>query len=295
MSSKRHLEDSNTASLCGCIMVMYRGHGAGRLTLQPALLAAHVLMVCTTLLLCCCSDVIAVDAAPCACGQHLPALSDLYVAMDGEGSWVKKWNFSNSEAPCGFHGVACANGAITEIILSNNNLYGTLPSSLSTLGSGLLNFVVSSNPIHGTLPDSFRNWTQILNFTALDTHINGSLPAAYSNWSAILFFSVRETKISGFLPPEYGSGWRLTIVSFSIAQCLGIIGSLPPSYGAWKSIVTFEAPTTGLTGSLPVEYSQWTTIQITDFSNLDQCGNLSGTVATNFTTGWKTIKMFSLR
>ncbi len=62
------------------------------------------------------------------------ALVDLYLATDGD-SWTTNTNRYTDQRVCDRYGVTCGTFGlqkqITNIILPNNNLVGTLPSSLS--------------------------------------------------------------------------------------------------------------------------------------------------------------------
>ncbi|PRP82797.1 hypothetical protein PROFUN_10012 [Planoprotostelium fungivorum] len=75
---------------------------------------------------------------------ELSVLSDLFASTNG-------WSGND---PCQFYGVCCVNGSVTELQLSNNNLFGSIPDDIGNL-LNLTVFNVSLNPsLYGDLPMS---------------------------------------------------------------------------------------------------------------------------------------------
>ncbi|CUF42914.1 GP46-like surface antigen, putative, partial [Bodo saltans] len=237
--------------------------------------------------------------AACSCQDQLAPLSEFYNATDGPVSWANKWDLTSTSAPCGFYGVTCddAAGAITSIVLVSNNLRGSLPKSLSLLGSLFQVFVVNNNAISGTLPDSYHNWTNMMNFSVKSNLFTGPLPSSYSLWQAITSFNVGTTNISGTLPLAYGTstGWCTSLNIFAIQNCAGINGTLPPEYGNWSNLGVMNAEGTGLSGPIPAEYAQWRHIDTISFTNVLGVGNLSGTISAKLSSGWVNLTQLSLR
>ncbi len=63
---------------------------------------------------------------------QLAALKALYVATGGDQWKINTgWNDPNAD-PCQWHGVGCdaVNGVVQQVILSSNNLVGTIPPEL---------------------------------------------------------------------------------------------------------------------------------------------------------------------
>ena len=84
------------------------------------------------------------------------ALVDLYLATDGD-SWTTNTNRYTDSNICTWYGVSCSlfgfQKKVTSITLPNNNLVGTLPSSLSWL-TELTYFAVNNNSLIGSIPSS---------------------------------------------------------------------------------------------------------------------------------------------
>lgn len=86
------------------------------------------------------------------------ALIDLYNSTDGDG-WTRNDNWCSDLPLSEWYGITTNKEAgisdddgVARIALSNNNLTGTLPSSIGSLSGGRIGISLSSNHISGTLP-----------------------------------------------------------------------------------------------------------------------------------------------
>eukprot|EP01033_Poteriospumella_lacustris_P024755 gene24755-gene21459 len=134
---------------------------------------------------------------------ELDVLYDLYNSTQGE-YWIwtgVPWNFSESNAnPCSeaWEGVTCievcsntVNGSescgehIYSIILSNNNMTGSLPSSLGQLEQ-LRNLEFTSNiDLTGSIPSTLSNLS-FLSYLILELNgLTGTIPSSLSNAKAL--------------------------------------------------------------------------------------------------------------
>merc|ERR1711862_749826 len=111
----------------------------------------------------------------CWCGAttsgELTALSELYYACDGD-NWINNTNWLNGDpcdTPSPWYGVSCSNNHITELMLSENSLYGEIPSSFDNLYE-LATLYLYNNDIFGTIPS---NWNQLKSLQKIDIHGNG--------------------------------------------------------------------------------------------------------------------------
>ena len=110
------------------------------------------------------------------------ALIDLYNSTDGDG-WTRNDNWCSDLPLSEWYGITTNKEAgisdddgVYRVALSNNNLTGTLPSSIGALSGGRAGISLSSNHISGTLPkEAFR-----LEALVLD---NNEIEAIYSKTS----------------------------------------------------------------------------------------------------------------
>lgn len=135
------------------------------------------------------------------------ALIDLYDSTDGD-RWTRNDNWCSDLPLSEWYGITTNKEAgiseddgVFRIALSNNNLTGTLPSSIGSLSGGRIGISLSSNHISGTLPkEAFR-------LAALDLG-NNEIDAieAPDDPSGIMatHISLYNNRISGPLPEYLG-------------------------------------------------------------------------------------------
>jgi hypothetical protein len=80
-------------------------------------------------------------------------LIELYEATSGQ-NWARKDNWLNNVTICAWYGVGCYSLGL-ELDLSNNNLSGTIPDSLSDVP--LMGLTLAHNLLEGSIPPSFTN------------------------------------------------------------------------------------------------------------------------------------------
>jgi hypothetical protein len=108
--------------------------------------------LCSTL---CWTLSMSVCIAQITANQDCLALSDLYNSTSGQ-SWKKSSGWVNiSTDCCTWYGVSCdlLDRRVVSLDLSNNNLFGSVPSSFSNL-KRLKNLTLSHNKIYGIFPES---------------------------------------------------------------------------------------------------------------------------------------------
>ncbi len=97
------------------------------------------------------------------------ALASLFTQTKGT-KWLDNSNWltvNETISPCDWYGVGCAGGHVTELVLNNNGLGGTLPSSLADLPF-LTRLLVDRNAIGGPIGPGICNLVDTLQQVDLD-------------------------------------------------------------------------------------------------------------------------------
>ena len=103
---------------------------------------------------------------------------------------------------CTWTGIACnANGRVTKIDIQNNNVIGTLPTSISGLARLTLLFVDGNPKLGGTFPDVFYALSVLNSVTASGCNFTGPMPFATGPLSStIQEVDFSNNQISGSIP-----------------------------------------------------------------------------------------------
>ena len=166
------------------------------------------------------------------------ALMALYNSTNG-ALWTNNGNWLSSSTVSTWHGVTVSNiegqDYVTSIDLSNNNLNGTLPTSVGDF-SKLQHFIFVGNqdlsgeiPVEignlselkdlqlwacpslaGILPSEIGNLTNLETLSIEDTQITGNIPSTYGNLTALRYFWLSNNKLSGTIPDIFSSMPLLT-------------------------------------------------------------------------------------
>ena len=201
-------------------------------------------------------------ATSCGAVSEIPqsecsALIDFYNSTNG-GGWVTKngWNVSNS--PCSWTGITCSGGHVTRIVLRQNNLGGTIPSSISGL-TRLERLDLGGNLwIGGSIPASLGSLSQ-LNYLDLDyNNLQGSIPAELGQLTKMKHFLLYANRLSGTIPPELGN--MTNVFEFVISRN-DLTGSIPPELGNFGLVTLFAIYDNQLSGTIPPELGNMAALQ----------------------------------
>ncbi len=174
------------------------------------------------------------------------ALLDLYTATAG-ASWTNSTNWNGAAGTeCSWYGVACddtgSGSHVTQLLLSSNNLTGTLPS-LSGLPA-LYWFSVANNHLAGAIP-SLSGLTALQYFDVKTNQLTGSIPSL-SGSTGLYYFDLGNNQLTGAIPSLSG----LTALQYFIVSNNGLTGAIP-SLSGLTALQYFDIRTNQLTGAIP--------------------------------------------
>ena len=150
-------------------------------------------------------------------------LVELYNATNG-ANWTNNTNWDSSAPLDQWHGVSTdANGRVTGLDLFNNQLTGSIPSSLRSL----------------------TNLTSLLLF---DNQLTGSIPSSLGSLTNLEGLNLRHNQLTGSIPSSLGSLTNLEGLNLGFNQ---LTGSIPSSLGSLTNLRIFWLDGNQLTGSIP--------------------------------------------
>jgi Leucine-rich repeat (LRR) protein len=208
--------------------------------------------------------------------QALKALYD----NAGGANWTNKtnwpaagsWPATATAAQMGtWYGVTVSNGDINLLLLSNNNLIGTIPPALSQL-SQLVRLQLNGNSgLTGSIPSSLGSLSKLQYLYLYSTQLSGSIPAELGNLSSMINLNLQANQLTGSIPSSLGSLTNLTTLSLNNNL---LSGPIPAELGNLSALTALSLHYNQLSGSIPSSLGQ-----LTNLTGLQMHSNqLTGTI-----------------
>jgi len=172
-------------------------------------------------------------------GSHpdYQALVDLYTSTNG-ATWGRKTGWLQGCDPCTgnggnpWFGLSCANGRVTQVNLSANQLNGSIPTSLSAL-TNLQYLELAGNQLGGSIPASLSALTNLQQLNLAGNQLNGMIPASLGALTNLQRLSLNINQLSGSIPASLSALTNLTGLYLNSNQ---LSGCFPASLTALCSV-----------------------------------------------------------
>jgi len=173
-------------------------------------------------------------------------LLDFYRTTQGD-QWTVNWDFSKPVAT--WHGVEVRRDKVVSLLLFNNNLGGSLPSSLGGLKHlEVLN--LAFNHIGGDIPQSMGSLRHLKVLRLGKNKFTGSIPVTIGDLSRLEVLDMFSNELSGKIPGDLGKLKRMKWLYLSHNQ---LKGTLPRELGHMESLERLEMAGNQLSGTIPQE------------------------------------------
>jgi hypothetical protein len=235
------------------------------------------------------------------------ALQAFAKSLNSDG-WVKNTHWGSDKSVCGWHGVTCASGRVTEISLEHNKLAGSLPDEIGLLeelqsldlnggrpadyGSGggklcvgndfknasipaglytlakLRNLNLEYTCTGGTLPAAIGQLRSMVNISLHGNYIGGTIPAAMDQLSELMTFKLGRNPFTGGFPDMR----KLSkLIQFNCNFC-ALSGPVLDIFDHFPALLFSYWDGNGFTGTLPASLGALKNLQRVSFN----INNLSG-------------------
>uniref|UniRef100_A0A7S1CLY0 Leucine-rich repeat-containing N-terminal plant-type domain-containing protein n=1 Tax=Bicosoecida sp. CB-2014 TaxID=1486930 RepID=A0A7S1CLY0_9STRA len=219
--------------------------------------------------------VVVVVAASGAAAQPTPplpqfteALKALYMNTHGD-HWTNNDGWLKSDDYCTWHGINCPihnHTIITDIMLSNNNLTGTIPAIFPEIFT-LKTLDLSHNSIEGQLPANFAEIVPLQIINLQFNQITGTLPAnianVSTNWPSLKEINLFNNKLTGTIPESlFGPATlpvfhpRFNLQVFDVHNNM-LTGPIPSRASRAALMTTFLLNDNDMSGTIPAEIDTW--------------------------------------
>ncbi|MCC7525228.1 MAG: leucine-rich repeat domain-containing protein [Chitinophagaceae bacterium] len=195
------------------------------------------------------------------------ALVDLYNNTNG-GRWETKTNWLNGEVKDWF-GVRVSNNRVVQLSLINNNLDGTLPSSLGNL-TAITGIFLSKNNLRGNIPVSICNLPSLEILDLSNNQIRGNIPDEIGGLTKLKELRLEHNTLNGKIPTSLRSIRSLLVLVLAFNQ---LTGSIPDEPGG-RQIFQLELNNNQLTGSIPAALKNIHNLRVVRLNN----NQLTGTI-----------------
>lgn len=205
-------------------------------------------------------DQATVSQYDCTLQQQIPAiecqaLKDLFIAMAGQ-DWLNKSNWGEA-LPGDWYGVRLSRGngpkQVAALALENNNLRGSLPSSLGSLVA-LEVLQLSHNRIGGAVPSSFSALENIKALYLFNNQLEGGIPNIFAQWQKVRLISFsNNSNLGGELPSSLTTLASLQRLFLKGCQ---LEGHIPAGLADLPQLQLLDLSDNHLKGGIPLSFAQ---------------------------------------
>ena len=174
-------------------------------------------------------------------------LVKLYNATNGEEWWSSE-NWLSDQPLRIWEGVEVdAQGKVTHLNLSGNNLKGTLIPEIGHLDQ-LIALHLGANELSGPIPSEIGNLERLEDLSLSLNHLSGQIPVEIARLDNLERLDLIDNKISGPIPATVGLMSNLRELELSRNN---LSGAIPPELANLANLTSLLLSSNKLTGQLP--------------------------------------------
>jgi Leucine-rich repeat (LRR) protein len=250
--------------------------------------------------------------------QDSSVLVNIYNNYNGPAGWTVKWDLTTPVST--WYGITVTNGRVTALNLSGNNLSGdfgnadvlsglteltdlelgndqltgSIPSSLGNLSnlqylvldgnqlsdsipfslgnlSNLQSLYLFANQLSDSIPTSLGNLINLTDLELYDNKLTGSIPSSLGNLSRLNFMELYDNQLSDSIPSSLGNLSNLTDLGLYNNQ---LSGSIPDSLSNLSNLTGLFLDQNLLTGSIPSSLGNLSNLNFLGLSDNQLSGNI---------------------
>ncbi len=208
---------------------------------------------------------------------------EVFYHATGGPNWVDSNNWLTDAPVSEWHGVDTdAQGRVTEIYLTFNDLTGALPPELGDLVA-LETLDFFWNDLTGPIPPELGNLASLTELDLGGNGLSGSLPSELGDLASLTELDLVLNALSGSLPSELGNLSSLETLDLSSND---LTGSLPSELGNLTNLIELNLSSNEFSGSIPSELGNLPRLEVLNLSGGFRLGGtgLSGPIPLELTS-----------
>lgn len=211
-------------------------------------------------------------------GWKTPPLHTDGFAMPGtEGTW---------------YGVTVNSDHVTWLIITNNQLSGTIPSQLGNLTS-LNGLDLHQNQLTGSISSQLGNLTRLTYLQLQNNQLSGSIPSQLGNITSLEWLMLNNNQLSGAIPTQLGNLSKLTYLQLHQNE---LSGSIPSQIGNLSKLYALYLNRNHLTGVIPTTLKNLSSLTILDlgYNCLSATDTALRSWLANHDSDWESTQCFTV-
>jgi len=144
-----------------------------------------------------CIDVNEIPQSECT------ALVALYDSTGGS-RWKNNTNWLVTDTPSDWFGVTVNSGHVTSLLVSFNQLNGSIPPDLGNL-TYMDGLALGGNQLSGNIPPELGYLTNLHYLNLSFNQLSGNIPPELWNLTNMMYLDLEVNQLSGGIPPEVGN------------------------------------------------------------------------------------------
>ena len=190
-------------------------------------------------------------------------LVTLYEATGGP-NWARSDNWL-TDTPLGeWYGVETdGSGLVVDLDLPVNNLAGTIPPELGTLGS-LTTLDLGYNFLNGTIPAEFGTLESLKSLDLWQNNLTGTIPAGLGALANLEELFLNRNNLAGAIPAELGS---LASLEDLYLNGNSLTGTVPGELGGLSNVEHLYLDNNDLAGPVPATFGMMSSLKRLGLTN----------------------------
>jgi len=204
-----------------------------------------------------CALLIAASAGAAIPSSEREALVAIYQSTNG-AQWTDKTKWLSNESACTWAGVQCneTESNVIRLYLYDNNLKGTLPSSIRNL-TKLQELHVYNNDLRGALTAEIGELSDLEVLYADRSQFTGAIPASWGALKKLKLLGLSGNELTGPLPAALGDMTALEEVNLSYNQITGAL----PDLSRLTNLIVLDIGVNQVSGPVPASLGSLSKLQ----------------------------------